>query len=281
MIGGDREPLMPCLSKIIIYPVKSLEGQVLPAVRVLRSGALADDRRYALMDAEGRYVNAKRFARIHLLRSTFDSRRGTLTLREPQRGPTTFHINDDRAALGQWVSEFFGFAVSLQENSVAGFPDDTDSPGPTLISTATLAEVASWFPGISVDQMRVRLRANLEIGGVPAFWEDQLYGLAGSRLRFQIGEVNFDGINPCQRCVVPPRDPLTGESYPGFSNTFRQRREQTLPEWAERSRFNHFYRLAINTRVPESEAGKSLRAGDAVVLCPAVLAEPTPAGQRS
>ena len=71
-------------------------------------------------------------------------------------------------------------------------------------------------------------------------------------------------MNPCQRCVVPPRDPETGEGWPDFAQTFRARREETLPDWADRTRFNHFYRLAVNTRAPQSEAGKRVRVGDEV-----------------
>jgi hypothetical protein len=37
-----------------------------------------------------------------------------------------------------------------------------------------------------------------------------------------------------------------------------------LPEWAEKSRFNHFYRLAVNTIVPADQAGKMVRVGDEV-----------------
>ena len=85
---------------------------------------------------------------------------------------------------------------------------------------------------------------------------------------FRIGGVTIHGVNPCQRCVVPPRDPETGEAIPDFSPIFRTKREETLPAWAARSRFNHFYRLAVNTRVPESEVGKVLRVGDEVRLLP-------------
>ena len=91
-------------------------------------------------------------------------------------------------------------------------------------------------------------------------------------MRFRIGDCLFDGSNPCQRCVVPPRDPATGESYPDFAKIFVERREQTLPAWAERSRFNHFYRLAINTLVPPDQTGKVLRLGDKVEILSAASA---------
>ena len=265
---------MPHLAHILIYPVKSFDAQPVESARVLSSGALANDRRYALRDENGQFVNAKRFAKIHLLRSCLDPATGLLSLRnQASMTPVTFHVDRDRDALDRQMSSFFQRPVHLEENPAAGFPDDTDSPGPTIISTETLIEVASWFPGLSVQQMRARLRANLEIAGVPAFWEDRLYGLAGSPLRFRLGEVAFDGMNPCQRCNVPPRDPFTGENNPNFTQTFRQRREETLPPWAERSRFNHFYRLAINTCIPISEAGKTLRVGDQLVIPAAAVAQ--------
>jgi uncharacterized protein YcbX len=255
------------LERILIYPVKSLDGVSLPSVRLLRSGALEGDRRFALLDSQEKYVNGKRHADVHHLRSSFDVMTRTLHLRNGDgRRAGSFHVDHELARLQEWLAEFFGFPVQFRENPAAGFPDDTDSPGPTIISTATLGEVASWFAGLNIDQLRKRMRANLEIGGVPPFWEDQLFGPAGTALRFQIGEVEFDGINPCQRCVVPPRDPVSGETYPQFAKIFAKKREETLPPWAERSRFNHFYRLAINTCLPPRQGGKTIHRGDPIKI---------------
>jgi hypothetical protein len=47
-----------------------------------------------------------------------------------------------------------------------------------------------------------------------------------------------------------------------------ERRAATLPDWAERTRFDHFYRLTVNTRAPR-QAGRTVRIGDPVVLAPA------------
>ncbi len=74
------------------------------------------------------------------------------------------------------------------------------------------------------------------------------------------------GIKPCQRCVVITRDSKTGEAYPNFQKTFVTQRRTTLPEWAERTRFNHFYRLAINRRLPVTEEGKTICIGDELKL---------------
>ncbi len=85
-------------------------------------------------------------------------------------------------------------------------------------------------------------------------------------MRFRIGEVNFEGSNPCARCPVPPRDPHTGVIIPGFQKIFTDYRRSHIPAWCPESRFDHYYRLATNTRVASMEAGKILRVGDSVVL---------------
>lgn len=255
---------MAHLDRILIYPVKSLDGLSLPSVRLLKSGALEGDRRFALLDSQNNYVNGKRNSRIHHLRSSFDAMTRTLHLRNGDgRRAGSFDIDHDRPRLQEWLGEFFGFPVQFQENPAAGFPDDTDSPGPTLISAATLREVAAWF-GLTLDQVRARFRTNLEVEGVPAFWEDQLYGPRGTTVRFSVGDVVFDGVNPCQRCVVPARDPVTGIIAPDFAKRFVEMRRQHLPGWAESSRFNHFYRLAVNTKLVGYKTDLSLAVGDKV-----------------
>ena len=235
---------------------------LLPEARVLRSGALEGDRGLAFFDADGKFVNGKRFAKIHLLRSKYDPFTHELSLGRAETGITAaFHVDDQREKIETWLTEYFGQPVFLRRNTEVGFPDDLDCPGPTVISTATLGEVASWF-GLDTQQMRLRIRANIEIGDVPAFWEDRLYGVKDSLVRFRIGDCLFDGNNPCQRCVVPPRDPFTGINNPEFAKIFTRKREETLPAWAERSRFNHFYRLSVNTKVPADQAGKMIHVGD-------------------
>jgi uncharacterized protein YcbX len=255
------------LARILIFPVKSLEPVEVQSATLTRSGALKGDRAVGLFDDRGNFVNGKKQPRVHLLRSSYDVVTRTLHLRSADgQQAGSFQLDRQLLALQDWLTEFFGLAVQVRENIAAGFPDDTDAPGPTLISTATLSEVASWFPPVTIASIRQRFRTNLELDGVPAFWEDRLYRVAGSACRFQIGDVIIEGTNPCQRCVVPPRDPCTGEGYPEFGKTFARMREQTLPPWAERSRFNHFYRLAINTKVPSDQAGKMLHVGDEMRL---------------
>lgn len=257
----------PYLKAISIYPVKSLDGVALTQATVLESGALKHDREYALFDEQGRFVNGKRNAKVHLLRSQYDERFQQLSLQiQGTNHQATFQINKEQAALEAWLSKFLGFPAKFVQNTITGFPDDTHARGPTVISTGTIEAVALWFPDAGVEEMRLRLRANLEIDGVPPFWEDQLFTEAGQSVPFQIGKVRFEGINPCQRCIVPTRDTKTGEATANFQKIFVAKRRDSLPPWTTKARFNHFYRLSVNTNVPPTEAGKTLHQGDEVKI---------------
>ncbi len=256
--------IMPRLSHIFIYPIKSLDGVSVAQTRILSGGSLEHDREFVIVDQQGKWVNGKRTAAVHQLRSQFHLSARIVTLSVQGKNPVSFHLDHARSAIAAWLSDFFGFAVELQQNTVTGFPDDPTSPGPTLISTASIEQVASWFPDVSFEEMRTRLRTNLEITDVPAFWEERLYAETDQPIEFQLGAVKIQGINPCQRCVVPTRDSISGVTTTQFQKTFVAKRKEDLPTWAPASRFNHFYRLAVNTRIDSSEAGKSLRVGDAI-----------------
>jgi uncharacterized protein YcbX len=255
---------MPTLARITLYPFKSLDGQDAERAKVLPSGALEHDRRFALVDAEGRFVNAKRTDKLHPIRSAFDPARQRWKLLHGEE-LTTFDLGEDREEIEQYFSLLIHQRVRLVENATHGFPDDTNAPGPTVISTATLQTVAEWFPGLDLDEVRRRFRANLEIEGVEPFWEDRLFGEGTATKRFRIGSVELEGVNPCARCVVPSREAHTGDVWPGFSKTFVERRKQMLPSWAPISRFDHYYRLAVNTRLAGS--GGEIAVGDEVILC--------------
>lgn len=264
---------MPELGRIVIYPLKSFDPLELDAAQVLSNGALRYDRQFALIDATGRVLNAKRTARVHTVSARLDPVRRVLTVRE-RRGDVsqTWDVDRDRPAIEAWFSEVFEIGLTLHESNDGGFPDDTDAAGPTVVSAATLETVVGWFPGLTLEQVRLRFRVNLEITGVEPFWEDRLYGAnADETVPFRIGQVTLHGTNPCQRCAVPTRDPETGAVWPEFAREFSTRRSLELPPWAARSRFNHFYRLTVNTRrgsSPEDNAPAFIRCGDAVEILP-------------
>jgi uncharacterized protein len=234
----------------------------------MASGALEHDRRFAIFDVNGEVINGKRTPAVHRLHCEFDPLRRFVVLRlRPNGQAIGFHIDREKAELQRWLSDYFGVTdpLHIEEDATGGFPDDRDAPGPTVISEATLATVAGWFTGMTVDEVRSRFRPNLEIGGVAPFWEDQLFGGDGEVIVFAIGEARLAGTNPCQRCVVPSRWSLTGEVGPdaAFAKTFAELRRRSLPSWADTSRFNHYYRLAVNTR-PAAAGEATINVGDPV-----------------
>jgi len=254
----------PFLYKILIYPVKSLPPVEVLESRITEYGTLEYDRLYAIVDERGRFVNGKREWRVHLIRARYDLRDGRIYLSKcGDRGEEVYRLGDEDEDISRWLSNLFGYRVRLVRSD-EGYPDDTRFNGPTVISTGTLAEIASWFPGWDVLQARLRFRANLEIGGVEPFWEDNLYAGPGRPVEFRIGDVVFEGWNISKRCVVPSRDPCTGVPTIGFQKVFIKRRKPML-----RGKYpdtDHGYRLAINTRIKGGQAGKVLRIGDPVAI---------------
>ena len=116
---------------------------------------------------------------------------------------------------------------------------------------------------MTIHDIRRRLRPNIEIEGVPAFWEDQLFD---STVPFSIASVQLVGSNPCQRCVVPTRCPDSGSVLNDFSDTVRRKRKELLPEWSDPSRFDHYYKLATNTKLALESNGGSISLGDELIL---------------
>jgi uncharacterized protein YcbX len=266
--------IQPQLTNILIYPVKSLDGMEIDRAQISSGGALAFDRRWAIVDAGFKFVNAKRTAKIQQLRSQFEllntglasEWRSLIHLQTADDASIyTFCLTTELTELSQWLSQFFGFSVSLIENKTTGFPDDLNAYGPTIVSTATLEKICEWF-SLDLAEVRRRFRTNLELSGVPAFWEDRLFGTPEEIINFQLGNVQFYGINPCQRCIVPTRDSITGAVFARFQQIFTQQRQQTLPVEVNVARFNHFYRLAVNTQIPLTEAGKFLYTGDRLTV---------------
>lgn len=259
----------PRLADIRLHPIKSLDGVSVSESRIGPAGGLELDRVWALYSTEGKCINGKSSAAIQVIRATFapDISAVTLSVSGAHRHvtPREFAFPGDAAAAGEWFSRYFDQEV-LVRYAPEGMPDDTDRNGPMVISTASLETVCEWFPDMNLEESRRRFRAPLEIDGVAAFWEDHLFGVYESNpVPFTIGEVQFEGTNPCPRCAVPARDSQTGIDVTGFQKRFTDLRRAQYPSWASTpDRIKHFYHLGVNTLVAPTEVGKLLRVGDAV-----------------
>ena len=254
------------LTGIRIYPIKSLDGVDVNRAALNGLGGLSGDREYRIIDELGRVMNTKRAGEaIARIRARFGSNGRVVNLKRDD-SDGRFWLPDDMSEMGFWLGAQFGETVRVERNTTTGFPDDADASGPTIVSRAALLEVASWFRW-DEEEARRRFRANLEVDGVPAFWEDGLFGEKGEERIVRIGGAAVEAVNPCARCAVPSRDPDSGKiEDPAFAKHFAERRRATLPTWARGSRFDHFYRLAVNTRIPAAQNGRAIAVGDLVEL---------------
>ncbi len=258
------------LSRITVYPIKSLPGVDVPECRILPSGTLEWDRRFALFDGDGRIFSAKCSAKLHSLRVSFDLVTGVARVQrsEAKTDFAEFDLETELDEVAAAIAKQLGEPLSLRTDFERGFPDDDQAPGPTVISAATLDCVAAGLGIESREETHRRFRSNLVIGGVPAFWEDRLFGEPGHSVSFRVGDATFAGTNPCQRCVVPTRHPETGEPTPGFQKSLSDLRRSTRPDWSTASRFDHDYRLATNSVLISAGATPVIRVGDVVEVLP-------------
>lgn len=254
---------MARIARLRVYPVKGLDGIDRESGRIDEWGTLDLDRRYVLLDEAGDPINGKRTATIHSIDASFDPEDHRLTVETPAEGPETVTLADaaGRERAGEYFEAVFDRPVRVEPAE----PPAVDRPGmgPAVISTATLETIADWFD-LGVENVRRRLRANVEIAGVPAFWEDRFVGPDAPS--FTIDGVRLDGVTPCGRCVVPTRDPDTGAPIDDFQERFVERREATFPEWADERAFDHSYTAMILTEIPAADRSASIAVGDPVAI---------------
>ncbi|MFC6757305.1 MULTISPECIES: MOSC domain-containing protein [Haloarcula] len=258
---------MAHIDRLTVYPVKGLDALDVDHARVRPGGTLEHDREFALLDADGERVNAKQSDRFHTLQTSYDPETTTLRVTSPERREFTLDTEAGRAEAATWLTDALGLDGDMTLDRSTGLGHvDRQSMGPSVISTATLSTVADWFDELTVDSVRRRMRANIEVGGVPAFWEDRFVGADAPA--FRAGDVRIEGVTPCARCVVPERDPDTGEPTPEFREQFLRNRRETFPEWADRDAFDHLYSLMVIARVPEADREERITVGDDVVVVP-------------
>ena len=257
----------PTLSRITIYPVKSLDGIFLQKAMITEGGCLLHDREYAISDENGNFIIGKTNTLVHTLRSTIDFETETISFR--QQTETTwnqFHLQKEKIEIQTYLSHYFSTPILFNKNSTGRFMDIPDISGVTILSTSSLETVSAWFNGMDLEETRKRFRATIEIEGIPAFWEDNLFSTEGRGIEFKIGNVTMFGMSPRARCVVPTRNPETGEVIHGFPKSFARHRAASQPGWSTLSEYGHHYFLTVNCYIPATEIGKFIETGDKVSI---------------
>ncbi|MFN3874881.1 MAG: MOSC domain-containing protein [Flavobacteriales bacterium] len=217
------------LASIHIYPVKSLGGFSVAEARLTDRG-LEHDRRWMLVDAEGRFVTQRELpamACLHCAPSGAGFRvtdvRGGDAIELPwvlgEGASAMAEVWGDRvrlvmapAAWSAWFGERLGRAVRL-----GYMPDATRRPADGRYADA-LTSLSDGFPYLlvsqaSLDDLNARLpepigmerfRPNLVVAGGTAFQEDGWKAVA-------IGGARFRMVKPCARCAITATDQGTGE----------------------------------------------------------------------
>ncbi|NAS32524.1 MOSC domain-containing protein [Flavobacteriaceae bacterium R38] len=256
----------PHISKIRIYPVKSLDPiEVSEAEIGIRS--LKNDRAFAMITEDGGYVNGKRTGKVNELKASYDLQKGIINL--SHRGNQTvdvFELKEDNDLLNTYLSDFFGIKIALIHRNKGELMDIPGASSATIVGEESITSIHKDINKYSLENIRLRFRSNIEIAGVPAFWEEKLFRTPGIGIRFKIGDVEMIGVSPRARCNVPPQDPFTGESDRSFAKKMMKSRADSLPEDSDLPHYGSMYHLTVNTYLPETEKGKWITLGDEIEI---------------
>jgi len=252
--------------RISIAPVKSL-GLVHPDVIELEPHGIRGNRRFWLVDANGRLFNNKRNGPMVRIRPEWDEEtlqlaltfpdgtrvEGTVELGDAVDAAMYEHPHPSRRVLGPWeqaISEFVGRRLTLlwaEQHAVdRGYRGGTVS----LVSRGSLERLREEAAaGEPVDGRRLRML--LEIDGVPAHEEDDWLG---SRVR--VGEATILLNGDVGRCVVTSHDPDRGvtdlDTLGVLARYRREGRNEDLP-------FGVYGAVAVPGRVRVGDAVQPLQ----------------------
>jgi uncharacterized protein YcbX len=252
------------LTTIQVFPIKSLDPVVVEQSTITTGRSLHFDRRWALhRSSDGKTVNGKKYPAVHRLRARYDLANKWVGLTAPQQREEGFVLEGDYKALNAYLSDYFGEQVSVSENVQQGFPDHTiGNVGASLISTATLKRVGTWFD-LSVEEVNRRMRMNLIVEANEAFDEDALLAEDPENLKdYYLGEVLLHPYKPCVRCPVPTRDAQTGAITRGFQKAYVQQRLALQPQLLEHPLYDHAYNCGLVLQLSTAAIGKKLQVGD-------------------
>lgn len=270
------------LSALFIHPVKSLRGCAVGKISLDRRG-IAGDRRFLVVDHNGRFLTQRTLPRMALIATRLDEHELALeatghgSIRTPRasqpsaprlkvsvwssEGLVAEDCGPDAAG---WLSDFLATPCRLVragddfrrtvrkapaglERAEVGFADAF--PG-LLLTEASLADLNDRLLERDVEPVPMdRFRPNLVVAGAVPYAED-------TWTRVRIGPVVFHCTGPCARCIVTTTDQATAERGPEPLRTLAgYRRDPHKPEDVN---------FGQNV-VPEGEAGV-IRVGDPVAV---------------
>ncbi|OON68778.1 MOSC domain-containing protein [Hymenobacter sp. CRA2] len=225
----------PTLTDLYLYPVKSLGGLRVPEAELTPRG-LRHDRRWLVVDQRGQFLTQRTQPQMALLHLEYahngfiirhiqrpELRPLLVPFAAEHKGTQFVTIWDDMVFAyrglqehDEWLTEALGQPVRLVHMPEAALREADGGAAPGLVSFADA------FPYLligqaSLDDLNQRLptgpvpmnrfRPNLVVAGTEAYAEDTWQ-------EFRLGELTFQGIRPCARCVLTTTDQQTAQRSP-------------------------------------------------------------------
>jgi len=218
------------ISALYIYPIKGCRGVSVTSATVEDIG-LADDRRYLVVDANGKFLSQRELpamARIVVTATASGwqlacDNHASIAITPIHTGVTrlvtiwrnTSTVVDQGNEVAAWLSDVLGQPCRLVrmaqgyrrhvDPKYATHPSDgvsfADGYASLIANEASLADLNTRLEiPIGMD----RFRPNIVVSGAEAWAEDDWREL-------QVGGLAMTAVKPCARCTVTTTDQLTGE----------------------------------------------------------------------
>ncbi|MGF1724421.1 MOSC N-terminal beta barrel domain-containing protein [Photobacterium nomapromontoriensis] len=229
MMTVSKSPAAGILSQINIFPIKSIAGLSQSQAWVEKQG-ICFDRRFMITTPDGMMITARKFPQLvkvtaalqpdGLILSYSGSEPLALKYADFDMTATSATVWNDTFLAYQttveanlWFSHIIGKTVQLlftgeQSNRIrSGISQNVsfaDGYPLLVISEASLAALNERSPQ---HHTMAQFRTNLVVSGTEPFAED-------GWKRIRIGDVEFETVKPCARCILTTVDPKTGEFNP-------------------------------------------------------------------
>lgn len=218
------------IQQIWTYPVKSCQGYLVEEMHLDRFG-IQGDRRWMLIDPDGRFLSQREHTKIALIKARMEANQLSLEVpgqsaiktRVPFEHETTIPVQvwDDEVKANladteasEYLSNYLGQAcrlvyfpyrserqIDLRYAEAGKVTSFTDGYPLMILSQASLDDLNQ---KLKTPLPMNRFRPNLVVEGSEAFAEDQWKEI-------QIGDIRFSVVKPCARCIITTIDQRTGE----------------------------------------------------------------------